>query len=73
MELNFVNYFVIANIFTIFASKTITTMKTVLEKLQKQLQNSTQEELDKEWEELKEWNKIGPSVEEYVQEIKELN
>lgn len=43
-------------------------MKTVLEKLQKQLQNSTQEELDKEWEELKEWNEIGPSVEEYVQE-----
>jgi hypothetical protein len=48
-------------------------MRTVLEKLQKQLQNSTQEELDKEWEELKEWNEIGPSVEEYVQEIRELN
>lgn len=41
-------------------------MKTVLERLQKQLQNSTQEEL-------KEWNEIGPSVEEYVQEIRELN
>ena len=48
-------------------------METVLEKLQKQLQNSTQEELGKEWEELKEWNEIGPSVEEYVQEIRELN
>ena len=48
-------------------------MKTVLEKLQKQLQNSTQEKLDKEWEELKEWNEIGPSVEEYAQEIRELN
>lgn len=48
-------------------------METVLEKLQKQLQNSTQEELDKEWEELKEWNEIGPSVEEYVQEIRGLN
>lgn len=48
-------------------------MKTVLEKLQKQLQNSTQEELDKEWEELKKWNEIGSSVEEYVQEIRELN
>jgi iron uptake system EfeUOB component EfeO/EfeM len=54
-------------------TKTITTMKTALEKLQKQLQNSTQEELDKEWEELKEWNEIGPSVEKYVQEIRELN
>lgn len=48
-------------------------MKTVLEKLQKQLQDTTQEELDKEWEDLKEWNEIGPSVEEYVQEIRELN
>ena len=40
----------------IFASKTITTMKTVLEKLQKQLQNSTQEEVEEYVQEIRELN-----------------
>ena len=28
------------------------------------------EELDKEWEELKHWNEIGPTVDEYLENLK---
>jgi hypothetical protein len=47
--------------------------KKISEKLKEHFQNASKEELDKEWEELKEWNEIGPSVEEYIQTIRNLN
>jgi hypothetical protein len=32
--------------------------------------NSTsQEQLDKDWEELKHWNEIGPEVDEYIKSV----
>lgn len=37
-------------------------MKNILDDLKKYLANATQEELDKDWDELKDYNKIGPEV-----------
>lgn len=34
--------------------------------LRKHFDETPQEELDKEWEELKHWNEIGPDAEEYI-------
>lgn len=39
-------------------------MKEVYEKLLKNLTNMTPEEKEKEWEELKKYNDIGPSIKE---------
>ena len=39
--------------------------------LQKYLDNTSQEQLDKNWEKLKEWENVGPSVEEYINYLKE--
>jgi len=41
-------------------------MTNILEDLKKYLANATQEELDKDWDELKEYNKIGPEVSAFV-------
>lgn len=41
-------------------------MKEVYEKLIKNLASMTPEEKEKEWEELKKYNEIGPSVEEIL-------
>lgn len=43
-----------------------------LKELKDHLENTPQEELDKEWEELKEYN-IGPTVEEYIQMVEQNN
>ena len=42
----------------------------ILEELKKHLEEATQEELDKELEELKHWNGIGPTVDEYFEKLK---
>lgn len=36
--------------------------ESVFEKLQKYLENATQEQLDKDWEELKQYNEVGPVI-----------
>lgn len=42
----------------------------IAEQLRKHFEEATQEELDKEWEELKHWNEIGPTVDEYLESLK---
>lgn len=42
----------------------------IVEQLRKHFEEATQEELDKEWEELKHWNEIGPTVDEYLENLK---
>ena len=45
-------------------------MSKLVEELKKKLDSMTQEELDQEWEKLKEWNNVGPTVEEYLENLK---
>ena len=45
-------------------------MSKLLDELETRLNSMTQEELDAEWEELKELNNIGPTVEEYFDGLK---
>ena len=45
-------------------------MSKILEELKKKLDSMTQEELDEEWERLKHYNEIGPTVEEYFESLK---
>ena len=45
-------------------------MSKIVEQLTKYFAEATQEELDKEWEELKHWNEIGPTVDEYLENLK---
>ena len=45
-------------------------MSKIGEQLRKHFEEATQEELDKEWEELKHWNEIGPTVDEYLENLK---
>ena len=40
------------------------------ENLKKKFESMTQEELDQEWEKLKHYNEIGPSIEEYLENLK---
>jgi hypothetical protein len=42
----------------------------IAERLRKHFEEATQEELDREWEELKHWNEIGPTVDEYLENLK---
>lgn len=46
-------------------------MNKILEELEEKLNSMTQEELNAEWEELKKWNNVGPTVEEYFESLKE--
>ena len=46
-------------------------MGQILESLKKHYANTSQEVLDKEWEELAYLNDIGPDVFEYAEEMKE--
>lgn len=48
-------------------------MGKIAERLKKRLESMTQEELDAKWEELKKWNEIGPTVNEYFEELKNWN
>lgn len=47
--------------------------ESIVEKLRKHLEETPREELDREFEELKEWNDVGPTVEEYVAQVKEYH
>lgn len=46
-------------------------MKEIYEKLIKYLANMTPEEKEKDWEEFKKYNKIGPKIEEILKKIKQ--
>lgn len=46
-------------------------MSKLLDSLQEYFDNTPQEQLDKDWEKLKEWENVGPSVEEYINYLKE--
>lgn len=45
-------------------------MSKLVEELKKKLDSMTQEELDQEWEKLKHYNEIGPTVDEYFESLK---
>ena len=45
-------------------------MSKIIEELKKKLDSMTQEELDQEWEKLKKYNDIGPTIEEYIEDLK---
>ena len=47
-------------------------MSKFAENLKKKFESMTQEELDQEWEKLKHYNEIGPSVEEYLENLKKV-
>jgi len=48
-------------------------MGKISDALKKRLESMSQEELDVEWEKLKQWNDIGPTVEEYFESLKKYN
>lgn len=43
----------------------------LLQKLEKYFRNTPKEQLDKDWEELKEYNETGPDMNEYIKSVKE--
>lgn len=45
---------------------------SVSESLEKYFNETPQEQLDKDWEELKHWNDIGPDAREYIEFCKRL-
>ncbi len=45
-------------------------MEKIVEQVKKYFEEATQEELDKAFEELKHWNEIGPTVDEYFENLK---
>ena len=45
-------------------------MEKIVEQVKKYFEEATQEELDKTFEELKHWNEIGPTVDEYLENLK---
>ena len=45
---------------------------SVSESLEKYFNETPQEQLDKDWEELKHWNDIGPDANEYIEFCKRL-
>lgn len=46
--------------------------KTLSESLEKYFNETPQEQLGKDWEELKHWNDIGPDANEYIEFCKHL-
>lgn len=45
-------------------------MRNLYEQLKKYFEETPKEQLDKDWEELKHWNEIGPSADEYIESVK---
>ena len=43
----------------------------ILQKLEEYFKNTHKEQLDKDWEELKKYNEIGPDVDEYLKSVEE--
>ncbi len=46
-------------------------MSSIVERLREHLASMTEEEKQAKWEELKKWNDVGPTVEEYINGLKE--
>ena len=44
-------------------------MKKIIEELKEHFKNTPQEELEKEWEKYSIYNKIGPTVDEYLDAV----
>ena len=44
-------------------------MDSILEQLKNYFKNTSPEQLKKDWDELSEWNKVGPTVDEYLEEV----
>lgn len=47
--------------------------KLMVDQLRKYLLNSTKEQRDRDYEELKEWNEVGPDAKEYIEFLETLN
>ena len=45
-------------------------MGKIADALKKKFESMSQEELDAKWEELKHWNEIGPTCDEYFESLK---
>lgn len=45
-------------------------MDSILEQLKNYFKNASPEQLKKDWDELSEWNKVGPTVDEYLEDVK---
>ena len=45
-------------------------MSNIVEELRKYLAETPKEQLEKDWEELKQWNDVGPTAKEYLQSLK---
>ena len=48
-------------------------MSSLSEQLKDYFNNTSQEQLDTDWEKLKHWNEIGPDVFEWAKNIKSLD
>ena len=44
-------------------------MDSILEQLKNYFENASPEQLKKDWDELSEWNKVGPTVDEYLEDV----
>ena len=47
-------------------------MSNMVERLREHLASMTEEEKQAEWEELKKWNDVGPTMDEYIQGLKDM-
>lgn len=47
-------------------------MGKLLENLKEYFKNTSQEQIDKDFEEIEKYNEIGPSVDEYLKMVKEI-
>ena len=45
-------------------------MENMFKELEKYFENTPKEKLEKDWEDVKQWNEIGPDVTEYCKMIK---
>ena len=43
----------------------------LLQELEEYFRNTPKEQLDKDWEELKEYNEVDPDIDEYIKSVKE--
>lgn len=48
-------------------------MEKVYDKLKQYFNTTPKEQLQKDWEKLKKYNEIGPTVEEYLNYVKQYN
>jgi hypothetical protein len=45
-------------------------MDSILNQLMNYFENTSSEQLKKDWEDLDEWNKVGPTVDKYLEDVK---